>query len=203
LPKNVRPVVVVAGTGSNVGKTTLMCRLLQHLDAWDAIKVTRGHYRSCGRDPDTCCVSNLLGDAPKLISERSLTDVPNKDTGRYWQAGAANVHWLVATSIQIEAGIHRALELASGRGVLIEGTSILRYIKPELTILVSLTNGNDEARLKPTARRALIDGRVDAIYTSDDSQRFPVQPEGPAIESIPVYGPSTFPDLLNLVRTLK
>ena len=163
-----------------------MCRLLQHLDAWDAIKVTRGHYRSCGRDPDTCCVSNLLGDAPKIISERSLTDIPNKDTGRYWLAGAANVHWLIATSIQIEAGIHRALELASGRGVLIEGTSILRYIKPELTILVSLTNGNDEARLKPTARRALIDGRIDAIYTSDDSQSFSVQPEGPAIE---MYSP--------------
>lgn len=174
-----------------------MCRLLQHLDGWDAIKVTRGHYRSCGRDPDTCCVSDLLGDAPKIISERGLTDVSNKDTGSYWQAGAANVHWLIATSAQVEAGIHRALELSTGHGVLIEGTSILQYIKPDLTILVSLTNSHTGTRLKPTARRALIDGRVDAIYTSDDSRTFA------GIQDIPVCGPSSFPELLNLIRTLK
>ena len=202
-----RPVIVVAGTGSNVGKTTLMCRLLQHLEGWEAIKVTRGHFRSCGRDPETCCVSDLLGEEPKIISDRLLTDIPNKDTGRFWDAGATNVHWLVATSSQVESGINRALELAAGRGVIVEGTSVLHFInpRPELAILVSPGTDEDGFRLKPTARRALIDGRIDAIYTSDNSLEFRVRANElvPTIERIPVFGPSNFGDLLKLAPLLR
>ncbi len=61
LMKSVRPVIVgVGGFTSEVGKTTLLCGLLQALPGWEAIKTTRGHYRSCGKDPHACCVSHLL-----------------------------------------------------------------------------------------------------------------------------------------------
>ena len=88
-------VVTVSGTASEVGKTGLVCELLGRLPGWGAVKVTRGHYRSCGRDPDTCCVSHLLGDRPRVFADPELTAVDGKDTGRYWRAGAAGVRWVV------------------------------------------------------------------------------------------------------------
>ena len=133
------------------------------------------------------------------MSERRETDIPGKDTGRFWQAGASQVHWLVATSAQIEPGIAHALELVTGPGAIVEGTSILQFIKPALAILV--TSG-DEPRIKPTARRALTEGRIDLIYTADDSLTFRPAPDGSVrtAENIPHFGPSTFPSLLEFVQ---
>ena len=187
------PVVVVAGASSNVGKTTLVCRLLEHFPDWEAIKVTRGHYRSCGRDPHTCCVSHLLGDAPKVFSERSLTDVPNKDTGRFWTAGASNVHWLIATTNQIEHGIHLALERVKGPGVLVEGTSILEFLQPSLSIL---TLSGPENRLKSTAQRALRERRIDVVFNSSDGSKL----DGLVDADLPVFCPSNINELVAHIK---
>jgi len=61
-PMSVKTPIIVARQclSSNTGKTTLVCELLQRLPGWEAIKLTRGHYRSCGKDPNGCCVSDLL-----------------------------------------------------------------------------------------------------------------------------------------------
>src|SRR6185369_12879016 len=93
-----RPIVIgVGGYTSNVGKTTLMCELLAAFPGWEAIKTTRGHYRSCGKDPHACCVSHLLKAEPVVRSGREATYERGKDTGRYWDAGASNVHWMITT----------------------------------------------------------------------------------------------------------
>ena len=84
-----RVVIGVGGFASEVGKTTLICELLKAFPDYEAIKTTRGHYRSCGKDPHACCVSGLLGDEPLVRSGRAETYEPGKDTGRYWDAGAA------------------------------------------------------------------------------------------------------------------
>src|SRR5215210_7359368 len=104
-----RTLVAVGGFSSEVGKTTLVCELLRALPGWEAIKMTRGHYRSCGKDPHACCVSPLLGDEPTVRSGRAETYAPGKDTGLYWDAGASNVHWVIATDSQVELGIKLAL----------------------------------------------------------------------------------------------
>ena len=104
---------------------------------WEAIKVTRGHYRSCGKDPHACCVSALLSDRPLIISDAGQTRVPGKDTGRYWEAGAANVHWVVATDEQVEEGVRTALEKVTGPGVFVEGASFLKYIDVDYSIMVA------------------------------------------------------------------
>ena len=115
-------IIVIAGTSSNTGKTTLLCDLLRELsrdESWEAIKLTRGHYRSCGKDPHTCCVSHLLGDQPVIRSGRDETYAAGKDTGRYWDAGASNVHWVIVTDNQVEQGIRMALARVKSGHVLI------------------------------------------------------------------------------------
>jgi molybdopterin-guanine dinucleotide biosynthesis protein len=113
--------IAVAGTSSEVGKTTLLCSLLREFSGWEAIKMTRGHYRSCGKDPHACCVSHVLSDEPVIRSGREQTYACGKDTGRYWDAGASNVHWVIVTDDQVERGIGLALDRVEAPGVLIEG----------------------------------------------------------------------------------
>ncbi len=132
-------IVAVSGFSSDTGKTTLACRLLESLSGWEAIKVTKGHYRSCGKDPHACCVSHLLSDAPLVLSGREKTYAPGKDTGRYWDAGASNVHWVVATKERVADGIRDALARVApaSPGVVVEGTGFLRAIPVDYAIMVA------------------------------------------------------------------
>ncbi len=158
-----RPAIVaVSGFSSEVGKTTLMCDLVRAFPGWEAIKVTRGHYRSCGKDPDACCVSDLLSDVPVIRSGREQNYALGKDTGRYWDAGATNVHWVIVTDAQVEQGIKEALSRVAAPGVFIEGNGILDFIRPDFALMVSRASGG---AIKGSARRAL--SRASAVYLSN------------------------------------
>jgi molybdopterin-guanine dinucleotide biosynthesis protein len=145
-----QPVIIgVGGFASEVGKTTLVCELLRAFPGWEAIKTTRGHYRSCGKDPHACCVSHLLGEEPLVRSGREQTYERGKDTGRYWDAGAANVHWVIATDAQLGKGFQEALERVKAPGVFVEGNSFAEYVKPDCMLMVKAA---DEARIKKSAK---------------------------------------------------
>jgi molybdopterin-guanine dinucleotide biosynthesis protein len=214
IPHSAIKILGIAGTSSNVGKTSLIYRLLQELsrdEAWEAIKLTRGHYRSCGKDPHACCVSHLLSDQPVVRSGREATYAFSKDTGVFWDAGADNVHWVIVTNDQVEQGIRRALERVRTGNVLIEGTSFLKYIKADFAILVARS---DRLQLKPSARQALLNGLVDAIYLSGDgdgemlrsqfSSSVKVENKSAAIadslERLPIYTKQDFPRLVERIR---
>ena len=154
-------VVAVSGFSSNVGKTTLMCELLRRVPGWEAIKLTRGHYRSCGRDPAGCCVSDLLRDEPVIRSGRRANYQVGKDTGHFWDAGASNVHWVIVSDGQVESGINEALGRVKSDGVLIEGNSFLDYLTPDLAIMCARSDGG---KVKPSARHAL--EKSDVLYLS-------------------------------------
>ena len=162
-------IVAISGFSSEAGKTTLLCQLLSAFPEWEAIKITRGHYRSCGKDPHTCCVSHLLSEEPLIRSGREETYAPGKDTGRYWDAGASNVHWLIVTDDQVEQGIKRALNRVQAAGVFIEGPSFLKYIDVDFAIRAARPEGG---KIKPSARRAL--GKVSEIYLLENGKAEPL-----------------------------
>ena len=154
-------VVAVSGFSSNVGKTTLVCELLRLLPGWEAIKLTRGHYRSCGRDPAGCCVSDLLRDEPVVRSGREANYQVGKDTGHFWDAGASNVHWVIVKDDQVERGINEALARVEAEGVIVEGNSFLEYVTADLAIMCARSEGG---KIKPSARKAL--AKSDFLYLS-------------------------------------
>jgi molybdopterin-guanine dinucleotide biosynthesis protein len=154
-------IVAVSGFSSNVGKTTLVCELLRQLPGWEAVKLTRGHYRSCGRDPAGCCVSDLLRDEPVLRSGRESNYQIGKDTGRFWDAGATNVHWVIVKEDQVAQGIADALARVEAEGVIVEGNSFLEYVSADIAIMCARSEGG---KIKPSARRALT--RSDFLYLS-------------------------------------
>jgi molybdopterin-guanine dinucleotide biosynthesis protein len=159
--KTLPTIVAVSGLSSNTGKTTLACELLRRLPGWEAIKLTRGHYRSCGKDPNGCCVSDLLREEPLIRSGREANYEKGKDTGRFWDAGAANVHWVIVGEDQVEAGINEALSRVESPGVVVEGNSFLDYVAADFAITCARAGEN---KLKTSARRTL--ERADAVYLS-------------------------------------
>jgi molybdopterin-guanine dinucleotide biosynthesis protein len=157
------PIVIgIGGFTSNVGKTALLCELLRAFPGWEAIKTTRGHYRSCGKDPHACCVSHLLSEEPSVRSGRKETYTAGKDTARYWDAGAVNVHWLIATDDQVEKGIKQALARVQAPGVFVEGNSFAQFVPVDVFVMV---RRSDDDKIKKSARRALDD--ADVIYVSN------------------------------------
>lgn len=163
---NRRLVIGIGGYTSNVGKTTLVCDLLAAFPGWEAIKTTRGHYRSCGKDPHACCVSHLLSAEPVVRSGREATYTPGKDTGRFWDAGAANVHWLIATDDQVEPGIREALSRVAAEGVFVEGNSFAQFVDVDFFVMVRRA---DDAKIKKTAKQVM--ERAHAVYMSGENQQ--------------------------------
>lgn len=206
--KNPRPwIVAVSGLSSNTGKTTLVCELIKRLPGWEAIKITRGHYRSCGKDPNGCCVSDLLRDEPLIRSGREANYEFGKDTGRFWDAGAADVHWVIVGEDQVEQGIQTALSRVQSEGVVVEGNSFLDYVKADFAIVCARAGEN---KLKSSARRTLEKANALYLSTIDDVDRqttigrFAQWRANLANEintqSVPVYTRSELSDLIKVIR---
>jgi len=189
------PIIIgVGGFNSDVGKTTLMCELLKWFPEWEAIKTTRGHYRSCGKDPHACCVSHLLSEEPLVRSGRDETYEKGKDTGRYWDAGAANVHWLICTDNQVEQGIKEALARVKSPGVFVEGNSFSDFVDTHHFVMVRLTA---DKKIKSSARRSY--KKATAIYVPDGSED-EFEKDALATDEIPRFTPSS---LFSLIGYLK
>jgi molybdopterin-guanine dinucleotide biosynthesis protein len=201
-----RTTVAVGGFSSEVGKTTLLCEFLRAFPGWEAIKMTRGHYRSCGKDPHACCVSHLLSDEPVVRSGRGQTYAPGKDTGRYWEAGASNVHWVIVTDDQVERGIRLALERVAAPGVLIEGNSFLDFVDVDFAVMVARAAGG---KIKGSARRAL--RKSSALYLFDGEDGAAREESGSwrdepfyrdLVGGLPVYDSATLPQLIVSLQSL-
>jgi molybdopterin-guanine dinucleotide biosynthesis protein len=201
--------VAISGFSSDAGKTTLLCELLRAFPGWEAIKITRGHYRSCGKDPHACCVSHLLSNEPVIRSGRKETYTPGKDTGRYWDAGASNVHWLIVTDGQVEQGIKRALDGVQAEGVFIEGTSFLKYMDVDFALMAARPVGG---KVKPSARRVL--AKTSAIYLFEDQpgeaetarEHFAswsqTSPDSDLLSRLPVCTSQDLPQLIASIRAI-
>jgi hypothetical protein len=202
-----RPTLVsVSGFSSEAGKTSLLCDLLTRFPGWEAIKVTRGHYRSCGKDPDACCVSGLLSDKPIVLSGRSLTYKEGKDTGRFWDSGASNVHWVVGTSDQIEHGVMTALERVKSDGVLVEGNGFLKHVSADFSIMVANPPFKE---IKSSA--AAIMRKMNALYIAFcepgqsvlDDARSVLSRRCPDLAPVPIYFRATQADLFATIYSNK
>ena len=143
-----------------------------------------------------------------IKSGRELIYTSGKDTGRYWDAGAANVHWVIATDSQVAGGIEQALGRVKASGVFIEGNSFTEFVDPDFFIMVARPA---DLKIKPTARRALTRFRLLSRGETDsgsgcDRQRvieFPLKSmPGEAGRNFPICARSQLPQLVALLRQL-
>jgi len=96
-----------------------------------------------------------------IRSGRKANYQVGKDTARFWDSGASNVHWVIVKDGQVEDGIREALERVEAGGVIVEGNSFLEYVSADLAIMCARAEGG---KVKPSARHALT--KSDLLYLS-------------------------------------
>ena len=156
--KNFR-IITVSGAHSGVGKTKMVEKLLKIFKAWSALKVSVLRSGNCPTDRN-CGICNEVKSEFSIVSSSERLMEKNKDTHRFKKAGAQNVLWLRAKPEGLKKGLKKAIHmLKDSKGLIIEGTSILKYIKPDLAILVK----NKGSILKPSAKEML--NKIDLVIT--------------------------------------
>ena len=150
-------VITVSGAESGVGKTAVAERLLKNLKGWSALKVTTIKKGPCPRE--TPCGICEEADADfSIVADRRTLSQRGKDTQRMMAAGAREVLWLRSRPSALKKGLEAALKrFKHARGVVIEGTSVLKHFKPDLAVFVTKKN----SVLKPSARDVM--NKVDII----------------------------------------
>lgn len=153
--------IVISGSHSNVGKTYLAEEMLRNLKGWSALKVTVSHIRTnssiavgeknkCPRKSD-CGVCFGIKEAYEIVKDKRIINQRKTDTARMRKAGANRVIWLKSTLKNLKKGLEEALnEFEDTKGVIIEGGSVMRHIKPDLAIYLKDKN----SRIKPSASYA-------------------------------------------------
>lgn len=129
--------IVISGSRSNIGKTFMAEKMLGSLQNWSALKVTTVRGGSgCPRNTD-CGVCDGLEDDFNIVTDKNIINQKGTDTARLKRAGAKKVVWLKANSKGLRPGLKKALyQLRDSEGIIIEGTSVLKYIKPDMAIFL-------------------------------------------------------------------
>lgn len=152
-------IITISGSHANVGKTKLAEKLFKKLKGWSGLKVTVMHNGKCPTGKN-CGVCNELDSEFSIISDKNRLNEKGKDTQRFKKAGARKVLWLRAKPEGLKKGFKKAFSMFEGaNGLIIEGTSVLKYIKPDIAILVKKKG----AILKPSAKK--IFNKIDLIVT--------------------------------------
>jgi hypothetical protein len=89
----------------------------------------------------------------------------------------------------------------SGR-VLIEGTSLLKFIEADFVVMVARHDQMSRMKIKPSARRALSEGLVDALYLSSEDEGAAFKDSLPPelAGAAPIYTGALWPHLISRVR---
>ncbi len=130
-------IITVSGEHSGVGKTAVAEFLLGQLEGWAALKVTTIKDGPCPKK-NPCGVCKDQNAPFSIISAPRIIGRKGKDTHRMKAAGAKKVLWLKAKPSGLKEGLRKALERFNGsKGVIVEGTSVLKYLKPDLGIFIT------------------------------------------------------------------
>lgn len=164
-------IVVIGGHSRNIGKTSVVCRLISALPekSWTAIKITQFGHGICSANGEPCdCETD---DHTIAISEERNRE-SGTDSSRYLTAGAARSLWVRTRQGQLaEAMPHVRVELANATNAVVESNSVLRFLKPDLYLAVLDPSVAD---FKPSAMRYL--DRADAILISGAEEHRPQWP---------------------------
>lgn len=128
--------IVISGEKSGIGKTYLAERLLNNLKGWSALKVTVKKNGAC-RSIKNCGLCQSITKPFDIIKDKNIINQSGKDTSRLKNAGAKEVIWLKAKPEGLREGLKKAFaEFSKCPGIVIEGTSVLKFLKPDLNLHV-------------------------------------------------------------------
>ncbi len=131
--KSFPEVLSVSGAGRNVGKTTLICQLIQRYASQHpvaAIKISPHFHKVEGLE--------LIGEAPGQFSiYNEVNPGTAKDSSRMLKAGASPVFYVQAVESEMLKAFNECMALVPhGRPVICENGSLTKYIDPGLSLFL-------------------------------------------------------------------
>src|SRR5690349_15115588 len=143
-------IVVIGGHTRNIGKTSVVCRLISAFAErrWTAIKITQFGHGVCSANGQPCDCETA--DHTVAVSEERRSDT-RADSSRYLAAGAARSLWVRTRQGQLIDAMPRVrAELGRAANVIVESNSVLRFLQPDLYLAILDPTVSD---FKPTALR--------------------------------------------------
>ena len=153
--------VVVGGHSRNIGKTSVVCGIVEGLRDWNwtAIKITQYGHGVCTHEGEPCECADPRH--PVAVSKESGAG-PETDSGRFLAAGAAHAYWLRTSAGHLAEALPRLRHiLAQSTNTIIESNSLVQILRPDLFLLVVDGDVDD---FKPTSLWAL--DRADALVVT-------------------------------------
>jgi len=161
-------VVVVGGSGKDVGKTGLVCAVISALRDfdWTAVKITGHDYAADTSD------GGVTG--PVIREERRAGE--ETDTARYLAAGARRALLVTRVGESIPAG-EIAAALGTDRNVIFESNRIVDVLRPD--VCLALVGGTERKssfmRLMDVANALVVVGDADRKDLPDGVPRFALE----------------------------
>ena len=125
--------LIIAGTGTKSGKTTMACRIIDQFRdlAPVAIKVSP-HFHTASRG------LIALEEGPGYAVYEETNSDTSKDTARMLKAGAAKVYLMLIWDSNLEKVFRKVIDkVPSGTPVICESPALRNYFEPGLFILMS------------------------------------------------------------------
>lgn len=155
--------LLVGGTGRNVGKTEFICRLINKMSATHPVYALK--ISAIFPDEGLYHGSHDKGEGQKLFVETRLDG--GKDTSRMLRAGATRVYYLRSEDHLVAQGFLQAMQEIPNNSLLVcESNSLREYLHPGLAIVVTRPG----SPVKPRAKKRLAD--ADLVITSDGRSGF-------------------------------
>jgi hypothetical protein len=157
-------VVVVGGHTRNIGKTSVVAGLIAALPEmrWTAFKITQFGHRVCSANGEPC---NCETAEHTIAVSEERDCASGTDSSRYLAAGAVRSLWVRTRQGQLAEAMTRIRrELAAAENAIIESNSILRFLRPDVSISVLAPATAD---FKESAKVYL--DRADAVVLPDSA----------------------------------
>ena len=146
-------VLLISGTGRNVGKTTLAVQLIEHFRAYNIIGVKISpHFHPFDEDKE-----KIIYKTGDIIILEEHSAIRSKDSGRMLRAGAKRVFFIMAKDAHLAKAFAVMMELLTEQQpLIIESAALRNYIRPGVFVLLDAQNTaanhpQKNAHLRPLA----------------------------------------------------
>lgn len=161
-----RNILLISGSGRNVGKTTFMRRIIAqnagHLPV--AVKITP-HFH----EPTPGLLPIQVNENFRVF--RETDDSSEKDTALFLQAGAEKVFYIQTTDDFLNKAFEFvSAQLSPDQPVIVESAALRKFIVPGLYIFIEKTPDD----IKPFAREMK---KLADLIVSSDGERYSISPE--------------------------
>ena len=157
--------VVVGGHSRNIGKTSVVAGLIAQIPElrWTALKVTQYGHGICAASGGDCDCATADHTAA-VTEERNRSG--DSDSSRFLVSGAERSFWVRTRQGYLAEAMPRVRQvLAGAQNAIIESNSIIRFLQPDLYLVVLDPSVED---FKDSSRFFL--DRASALLVREDHQ---------------------------------